>query len=652
MNARLHTILVVLVVVLFVVMPAFVGASSAYANQTLTNALRQAEQGNISNALAARSSLNGTARDTLNWYIYNKGYSGLSFGEVSGFLQKHPKWPYSITIQKEAERHLKSSSLDANAVRFFDNKTPVTARAMKAYVSTLMGQGNANKAKQVLNRWWPTAKLSRDEQRQIYGVFGQYITRANNIKRMNNLLDKREYTNGVAMGSTIGGGYAKLAAARRALGQNKRDVNGLINAVPSSLANDEGLLFDRLKWRRKKGLTQGAIEILNRSPSASQMSNPSRWWKERHIIVRRLMENKQYQTAYRVASAHKQIEAFPQLQAEWISGFIALRLAKKPYKAFEHFERLYKAAKSPISRGRGAYWAGRASEDLGHRDVAAKWYAVSSKYPETFYGQLAGEKIGRQVALNMRGSNNPNLMPKSDLASAAIYLSNAGLKKESEAFLFRLKKHASNANDYEALANLANKLGQQHVAIKAAQDLQKKHNVVLGRYLYPQKTTELRNVGNVEWALVNAIIRQESRFDQTAKSHAGARGLMQLMPATARETASRAGIKHQTAWLTSRPSHNITLGSKYLGQMVRRFNGNYAMAAAAYNAGPGRVDKWIKQFGDPRTEQIDFIDWAEQIPIYETRNYVQRVLEGVYVYRQSLKGKQPSVNRPIHVATK
>ena len=630
-------------------------SSAAQANQALTNALRQAEQGNISQATAARNSLNGTARDTLDWYLFTQKSHQFSFAQAANFLNKHPKWPYQITIQQNAEKKLGNRALSTSEAQFFNQKAPKTAQGMDAYLRTALASNvagnNAAKAKKSLNEWWKTASISRDEQRQIFSQYSSHISRASHVARLNHLLDKREYSNGQAIADALGGGYPALARARKALGQRKGDVNGLINAVPSNLRDDVGLMFDRLQWRRKKNLNQGAIEALNTAPQAGQMRDPKRWWKERHIIVRRMMEAKQYQTAYRVASAHRQREAFPQLQAEWISGFLALRFVSQPYKAFEHFEKLYKAAESPISRARGAYWAGRASEALDSKDVANQWYKVAAKYPETFYGQFAGEKIGRQVALNTRGTAGGNGVPNNDLDKAASYLSQAGLRKETGAFLLRLKDNASSPASYEQAANLARQLGQEHIAIKIAQSLQKEKGVALGQYLYPQKVRELQNTQGVEWALINAIIRQESRFDQNAISHAGARGLMQLMPATAKETAGRAGISHQRAWLTSRPSHNITLGSKYLGQMVRRYNGNYAMAAAAYNAGPGRVDKWIKQFGDPRTGQIDFIDWAEQIPIYETRNYVQRVLEGVYVYRQSLKGKQPPVNRPIHVAT-
>ena len=225
------------------------------------------------------------------------------------------------------------------------------------------------------------------------------------------------------------------------------------------------------------------------------------------------------------------------------------------------------------------------------------------------------------------------------------------MKKQTEVFLLRLSKNAKTSSDYILTAELAENLGQRHIAIKVAQALQKEKNVNYSRYLYPKMVRELSNIRDTEWAFINAIIRQESRFDQSAVSHAGARGLMQLMPATAKDVARRAGRQHQTGWLTSRPSHNIYLGSRYLTQMVDRFGGNYAMAAAAYNAGPNRVDRWVKEFDDPRKGKIDLIDWIELIPIYETRNYVQRVLEGVYVYRQQLKGKQKNHSNLIHVNT-
>ena len=219
---------------------------------------------------------------------------------------------------------------------------------------------------------------------------------------------------------------------------------------------------------------------------------------------------------------------------------------------------------------------------------------------------------------------------------------------ESSRFLRAFVESENSSKAYKYAAELAIKNGRNHDAVRISKEATKK-GLFLTAQSYPVITDRLQGI-DLEWALIHALIRQESVFDTKAKSPVGARGLMQLMPATAKETARKIGVQHRTSWLTTRPQHNIRLGSRYLTDMVRRFDGSYMMAAAAYNAGPGRVDKWIKTYGDPRKGEVDWIDWIESIPIYETRNYVQRVMEGVYVYRLRLKKIQKPSNTPIHVA--
>lgn len=627
----------------------------AMANPQAIEALKQANRGNWAQAWATIGQSNDpAARDVLNWYAYTQGAPNISFAEISNFVSSHSNWPMLDKIRVEAERNINDSESDSSIINWFSKNQPITARGMERYTDALLSKGQISTAKKVLNNWWPKASLTRDQQRNFFAKYNQYLERQSHIERLDDLLRSSEYSNAMAMADTLGGGYPALAAARRGLAQSAGDVNALVNAVPAALKNNEGLLYERLKWRRKNNMDAGAIEILNISPPVSQMHSPGEWWKERHIIVRRLMERKEFKKAYALAAAHKQKEGFPLAEAEWISGFLALRFVNEPWKAFEHFERLYKNVESPLSKSRGAYWAGRASDDLKHSEIAVQWYQVAAKYPETFYGQLATERMGRQAVIpasNNAMSGSKEQFRQKDLAKAAIWLERAGLRSDSAAFLLRLSKNAQNTNDYAQAASLADELGERDIAIKIAQELQKEKGVSLKQYLYPQMVSELKNIQDVEWAFINAIIRQESRFDSGAVSHAGARGLMQLMPATAKETARKMGVSHDTAWLTSRPAHNVALGSRYLKNVTERFNGNYAMAAAAYNAGPSRVDKWIDELGDPRRGEVDLIDWVEQIPIYETRNYVQRVLEAVYVYRQTLKGKQKSPSIEIHVAT-
>lgn len=610
--------------------------------QNVSGALKNANQGDWGPLQQLRASSRDPAVvNTLNWFAYTRGMSGISFGEVSKFISQNPDWPAQSTLKRNAEDLIDANVFDNDYLNFASKNEPAAANTMDRYLQILLKKSQTPKAQKAIQAWWPDAHLTREEQRKFYQSYGRYLTKKNHAKRMNVLLHKSQYENAAAMAEVLGNSYINLYRARKALKQKSKDANRLIAAVPAGLRSDEGLLFDRLQWRRKNKLNSGAIEILNQSPPASQMYSPKAWWKERHIIARRLMENRQYKTAYRLTSSHKQKEGFPQAQAEWVSGFLALRFVNEPYKAFEHFETLYNVTDTPLSKSRGAYWAARASDVLKHQEIASQWYSVAAQYKETYYGQLATEQLGHVYSLPSRITPSvsgaaQSTFKKNELVRAVKWFKAAGLQKDMDLFLLRLGKNANDQATYVQAVQLANEVGRRNIAIKIAQDLQKEKGLAFYQYLYPTLTSELRDVRDVEWAAVNAIIRQESRFDERARSHAGARGLMQLMPATAKETARKAGVAHQTAWLTAKPSHNIFLGSRYLKQMIDRYDGHYALAAAAYNAGPGRVDRWLKEFGDPRRGQINYLDWIELIPIYETRNYVQRVLEGVNVYRQQI----------------
>lgn len=636
--------------------------SFVYANATLdrqvVQALKQAEKGDWSLAQRIiRSTSDQAARKTLTWYAYTKGVSDGSFDNTAAFIQKNGDWPYIDKIRLEAEKNIHDNIPDVVVIKWFSKHAPLTPDGMNRYLNALKARGRTGEVKKILSDWWADADLTRDQQKQFFARYSHLISSSTHRKRMNTLLHRGDYANAMGVANVLGKGYVALAKARKALARDDGAVTNYINAVPVNLRSDSGLLYERLKWRRKQDLNDGAIEILNQAPPSKSMHNPKAWWRERHIIVRRLIEGRQYEKAYKVASTHRQSAGFSLAQAEWVSGWLALRFVNKPWQAFEHFEKLYKNVKTPISKSRGAYWAGRASEVLKHLAIAEQWYDVAMRHPETFYGQLASEKMGKKASIldvkapYVSSTDRANFNRK-DLVKATKWLAQANLKQYTTAALLRLSKDAKNTADYIFAAELADKLGYRHVSIKIAQSLLKNKNIRAGQYLYPALTNELRSVRNVEWALINALIRQESRFDSRAVSSAGARGLMQVMPATAKGVASRKGLRHQTSWLTERPAHNIQIGSDYIRQMVAKFDGNYAMAAAAYNAGPTRVVRWNGQFGDPRTGQIDLIDWIELIPIYETRNYVQRVLEGVYVYRDMLQKEQGAPQIPIHVATR
>jgi soluble lytic murein transglycosylase len=458
---------------------------------------------------------------------------------------------------------------------------------------------------------------------------------------LRSIIHDKHYTASREIARLLGRGYPELVEAKIALIEEKDNVNQLVHAVPANLKNNEALMLARVQWRRKNGEDAGAIQLLNAAPPANQISNPNEWWRERHIMARRLMEQGKWGSAYALVSNHKQTEGFPLAQAEFVAGWIALRKVGKPWEAFKHFERLYNNVETPISRARGAYWAGLASETLGHPDVANQWYQVAAKFQTTYYGQMAAARINlplallRETPIQVTNEARQNFR-QNRLIAAAMLLKQARHPMDTRAFLNAFSDRATTGLDFKLAAELAESFGYQDTAVRIAKDAERA-GYIMPRFLFPTVKDALNKPLFVHPAFAHAIIRQESAFDMNAQSHAGALGLMQLMPATARETAGKIGIPYSQSRLTSDPYYNMQLGSYYINQMLDQFGGNRTLAIAAYNAGPGRVSGWLKEFGDPRDPNIDEADWIETIPIYETRNYVHRVTEAVNVYANMLR---------------
>ncbi|MFK7839691.1 MAG: lytic transglycosylase domain-containing protein [Bdellovibrionales bacterium] len=577
-----------------------------------------------------------------------------NYKELAQFIRRNPDWPKVWLLEKKAEKSMPANASADQIIAWFDDYPPETAKGLDLYIDALLVKGRKEEAQKILRKWWGDINLSRDEQRQIYRKYGKMINREAHTRRLDTLLFSKQYSNARGIASVLGNGFPALTEARIALAAEKSNANGLLKKVPKYLRNDPGLLYERLHWRRENKLNAGAIEILKRAPSADKIQNQKQWWRERHIIIRRLLEKKQYRAAYALASGHGQTQGFAHAQAEWLSGWLALQFLNQPTKAYDHFRTMYKNVKTPVSKARGAYWAGRAATKVGNQKIARQSYAIAAKYQTVFYGQLAGAELGIKESL-------PNAVPpvilsqekqsfeRNELVRASKYYDQKGDKKQSSLFLKAFINQNETSKAYRFAADKAIEMRRNYDAVNISKKATAK-GLFLTAQAYPVITPQLRKINNVEWALIHGLIRQESVFDVNAKSRVGARGLMQLMPATAKETARKLGIQHNTNWLTSRPSHNITLGSAYLNQMITRFGGSYPLAIAAYNAGPGRVDKWLKIYGDPRKGDIGWIDWMELIPIYETRNYVQRVLEAIYVYRLRLKNVQKPSNQRIHIA--
>jgi soluble lytic murein transglycosylase len=414
-------------------------------------------------------------------------------------------------------------------------------------------------------------------------------------------------------------------------------VDQAIDNVPQELRDHPGLVFERARWRRMKGRYADTMELL--LPARADVPHPRRWWHVRHWAAREAMEKGHYSDAYRVAANHGMREGIGFAQAEWLAGFISLRFLRMPARALEHFRTLHEGVSTPVSRARAGYWAGRAAAADGDRRTARRWYETAATNLTTYYGQLAAAQLDNNLFLALPEGPEPTAQRRAAFADRELVrvirtLARLGHAERTDRFVQHLSAQAQDGTSYQLIADLALEIGRRDLAVSVARDA-RREGIILPDHLYPIPALpgahSPRTAGHR--AAVLALVRQESNFNSHAVSPAGAYGMMQLMPATARTLADDLDMPFSRQRLRRNPGYNMRLGRHYLNQLIGRYDGAVMLAIAAYNAGPSTVDRWLHRFGDPRTGFISPVTWIEQIPYGETRNYVQRVMESMMVYR-------------------
>ncbi len=652
-------------VVSFVYQPVYADSAvnrmqSAIAKHMTIDALQYIDRGDWEKARdQVAASRDPLASKIFNWLLLlnidQDNWTSAMFTRLTHFVRQNGEWPGISRMKVTIEGVMPEDLSHDDVLAWYDDFSPKTTYGLGRYMEALLSTGQEKRAQKLLVDWWSDPKISLKEQKNIFKQYGDLLPLEAHKRRFDVLLHEGFYSNALDIAEVLGNGYPELAKARIALAKGRNSgIGDLIDAVPDALQGDAGLLYERLRWRRKRDLNDGALEILAQTPHASFVVNPQDWWVERHIMIRRLLAEQRYEAAYVLASQHIQNEGVSYAQAQWLAGWLALYFMDRPTEAYERFTVLFSKVKTPISKARASFWAGRSSEALGQKKLARRWYKNAAEFQTTFYGQLAASTLAMKERLPggklpFLSASDRSKYKKSELIQAANLFRDVRQDKRSSQFIDAFLREHEEAKAYRFVAEMLAKQGNYHGAVRIAKKATRK-GLFLTKQSYPTITKHLSGVDNAEWALIHAIIRQESTFDHEARSHAGALGLMQLMPATARETAKKSGLGYRKAWLTSKPKYNIILGASYIARLITYYDGNYPLAIAAYNAGPGRVNQWIKTYGDPREGQVNLIDWIELIPIYETRNYVQRVLENAYVYRLRLKDVQRKPQKNLHVA--
>ena len=567
------------------------------------------------------------------------------FAALDAFLAANPDWPRLDAIQRHAEERLPAEFSDEKVIVWFARRDPVSVAGAMRLAAALRAVGGSAAATDLVRRTWRIGSFTDEQEAAFLALYGDVLQRSDEIARLDALLDQREFAAAERQAKRLGHGYPRLAKARRLLMLNRPGVDAAVAQVPPELQDDPGLLYERARWRQRRERHDGVVELLGRAAEA--MRWPERWWPLRHWAARRALDAGETALAYRLASGHGLKTGVEFAEAEWLAGWLALRFAQAPEQAYQHFVRLYDGVSTPISRARSAYWAGEAAERLGDPETAHTWYARAADYATAFYGQQAMARLGRTLELDLDASIEVSEAERSafeaqELVRLVRLLGTFGQRQHVKTFLTHLRLQADTASAHQLHAELATSIGRHDQALFTAKQASGRGLAGAGDLfpVPPDIARQLDGTESPEPALVLALIRQESAFDGQAISRAGARGLMQLLPATAHHVARKLNLPFQRARLTEDTAYNMKLGRAYLSQLLEDFAGSTALALAAYNAGPIRVESWIKTFGDPRRPDIDPVDWIERIPFSETRNYVQRVLEGHVVYRLELNGQR------------
>ena len=611
-------------------------------------AISEMKQAKWPNAIkSAKKAKDKSIYNFIQWrHLLTKGNKA-SYYDYKTFIDSNENYPRIGRVKYLAEHKLSTESITPKKIiDWFGEDEPLSGFGKMILGESFILNGNDQRGISLIKEGWISAELSRSELKFYRKKFKKYLNADDYIKRADYLAWNNKYWDLKRLLRYLPKDYELLYTARQLLMSKSYGVDNAIAKVPSKFKNDAGLNYDRLKWRRKRGRVDSSLEILLKVKNTKDyLVRPDKWWIEREIISRSLIYKKKYELAYKVASKHALTDGPEYAAAEWMSGWIALSFLNDPLLAKDHFENFYNNVGYPISTSRGAYWLAKTYQKLGKQDIANQWFEKAANFLTTYYGQLAFMELNPNQTFELTkdmeiSKDYRNDFFKKDLVKLIYLLDELDEDKYTKHILRYLANDNIDSGSELLAAELATNIDRYDFAIQIAKiaSYEKRfHNT----YNYPIiSTPKFINGRKIpDTAFILSIIRQESEFDLGANSHAGAKGLMQLMPYTAKLVAKQANLPYSKSRLTKDAEYNINLGSHYIAGLILEYDGAYPFAIAAYNAGPKRVRYWKKINKNPQKNQIDYVNWIELIKFKETRNYVQRVLENYNVYRYILEQK-------------
>lgn len=582
------------------------------------------------------------AKSLGQWLYFMAKDPEVRLSTADAFLDHHGDWPAASRIQAHVEDRISNNAPVDDIIAFFDGRDPVTGAGKIHLARALLAKGDKDAGEAQLRDAWVNDNFTVSKERAILSSYGGRLTKEDHAARVDRLLWARQVTNARRIFSRLDRSEQEKAKVRAALILSASSATAMYSNLSRDDQLDSGVLLAAVRYYRRSGNEIQAISLAGQSPKNPEaLRNSEQWWYERHLLMRWALKEGRFADAYAAAANHGLEPGGAFADAEFNAGWIALRFLNEPKRAETHFLALASSVGTPISLSRAFYWLGRTAEASGNDDLATAYYQSAAKHYYSYYGQLAAEELGGP-ALEQRFS--PPVVPNaaeralfgSRPAVAALrMLSDLNLDYEFMVFAYHVDGILDHPGEYLELASLTNGEGAPHLTVRAGK-VAIQRDAFTPEVAYPLVFVPEEAKRFVAPEIILGLSRQESEFNPRAYSRAGARGMMQLLPSTAQITAQKAGLSYSRSALLDDPVYNMTIGSAHLSHLLERFNGSLILTFAAYNAGALRAEQWIETYGDPRGDSVDPVDWVELIPFGETRNYVQRVLENMQVYRGRL----------------
>lgn len=619
-------------------------------------ATRLALQGDFVAAGEAAQQSGDVAAIKLVELIYLRDHpNDAGYPRIMAFLNSAPKWPLSEALMKRAERSLYANTEPPELIlAHFANRKPVTSEGALALARALIATGDMDGARRQVVNVWLDAEITPELEKAVSSEFGKLLTEADHKRRMWRLVYAQETNAAIRAAKRLPGDYQKAAGVAQKLIRGEAGADKLYARLPSSMRESLAMKYALTRFYRMKESYSKARAILLTVPADSaKMGDAEAWWVERRIIARHsvgISHRGSAKAAYQIAAAHGFAVDEEAIEGEFLAGWIALRYVKDPETGMRHFRRLAEIAESRTEKARAAYWIGRAHEAMGQKGEAKAAYSQAAQYSTVYYGQLAREKIGlgkvpEEIETGKATAAAQQRIAEDEVVRAFKIMAEASSDKNAlYMFLWSFANRFETADEMNAVASIVWTEGGVTMAVRLAKAAAQR-NIDIDSWGYPIRALpDWKQIGRpVEKPLVFALARQESEFNPNAGSKVGAQGLMQIMPGTAKLIAKQHGLKHDASRLMD-PEYNVKLGAAHLGDLIADNGGSYVLTLVGYNAGPRRAREWLAEYGDFRSGQVDPIDWVESIPFQETRQYVQKVLQNLHIYRSRLA---PKTVRPM-----